>query len=323
MTQHWTPAQMPDLSGRTAVVTGANSGLGLHVSIELARRGAAVVLACRDQQRGDEALGHVRAQARGADVEMRRLDLADLASVRDFAEDLLAARPGLDLLVNNAGLMALPRRRASADGFELQLATNHLGHFALTGLLLPALLAQPSRVVTVSSNAHKMGSINLADLNSEKRYSAWGAYGQSKLANLLFTMQLQRLADQAGADLVSVAAHPGLSATKLVSNGPAAGKLLGRAMDAVTRLVAQPAEAGAWPSLYAASMPDVRGAEYFGPSWPGGWRGYPRRTTANGSAYDPDVAVALWQRSTELTGVTYDWFRSGAHPAAQPADPPN
>jgi len=305
--QRWTPRQMPDLTGTTAVVTGANAGIGLHTSIELARHGAHVVMGCRDPHRGDEALGQVRVQVPGASVELTRLDLADLASVRETAAALLAAHPRIGLLVNNAGVMALPKRQVSADGFEMQLATNHLGHFALTGLLLPALLPGPSRVVSVSSNAHRMGRIDLDDLQSERGYSPWGAYGQSKRANVLFTMELQRRADRAGAALTSVAAHPGYAATNLVrSRAAAGGNLAGRVMGVATRLLGQPAEMGAWPSLYAATMPDVTGAEYFGPTAFGGWRGHPERTTAAPAAYEPDVAARLWQRSVELTGVTYD-----------------
>ncbi len=303
----WTPSEIPDLSGRTAVVTGANAGLGLQTCIELARHGATVVMACRDPERGAVALDQARTQAPGAMVELARLDLADLASVRELADQTLQAHRRVDLLVNNAGVMALPQRQVSADGFELQLATNHLGHFALTGLLLPALLSGPSRVVTVSSNAHRMASIDVEDLQSERRYSPWPAYGQSKLANLMFTMQLQRLADRAAVDLTSVAAHPGYAATNLFVDGPGAGGGLTRAViGAVTKLVGQPARMGAWPSLYAATVADVRGAEYVGPSAFGGWRGYPARTTATPSAYDPDIAARLWQRSIELTGVTYD-----------------
>jgi NAD(P)-dependent dehydrogenase (short-subunit alcohol dehydrogenase family) len=205
--------------------------------------------------------------------------------------------------------MAVPRRETTVDGFERQLATNHLGHFALTGLLLPALLGGPSRVVTVSSMAHRMGRIALDDLQSERGYQPWAAYGQSKLANLLFTMELQRRADASGADLVSVAAHPGWSATNLVLAGPATGRpqWLSALADAGNRLVAQPAEAGAGPTLRAATDPAVRGAEFFGPASLGGTRGHPERTVARAPAYDPDVAAALWQRSSELTGVSYDF----------------
>jgi NAD(P)-dependent dehydrogenase (short-subunit alcohol dehydrogenase family) len=302
--ERWTPSDLPDLTGRTALVTGANSGLGLHTSIELARHGAHVVLACRDPLRGDQALGRLRLEAPTASAELRVLDLADLASVRRCAAEVLADHPAIDVLVNNAGVMAPRHRRVSADGHELQIATNHLGHFALTGLLLPALGS--ARVVTVSSNAHRMGRIDLDDLDSERSYRPWRAYGQSKLANLLFTMQLQRLADAAGLGLVSLAAHPGYAATELMSNGPLGHGPLGRVTGRLSALVAQPAQMGAWPILYAAGVADVRGAEYFGPAAWGGWRGYPTRTSAAGPAYDADLAARLWQRSQELTGVRYD-----------------
>ncbi|MGN6302954.1 MAG: oxidoreductase [Angustibacter sp.] len=306
----WTPSDLPDLTGRTALVTGANSGIGLQTVVELARRGAHVLLACRDAMRGDEALGQVRVQVPGAEADLFELDLADQSSVRQCAARVLATYPVVDILVNNAGVMAPRGRRVSADGHELQIATNHLGHFALTGELLPALGA--ARVVTVSSNAHRMGRIDFDDLDSERSYRPWAAYGQSKLANLLFAMQLQRLADDAGLPLVSVAAHPGYAATELMRNGPLGKGPLGAVVDRVSRLVAQPAEMGSWPSLYAAAMPDVVGAEYFGPDAWGGWRGHPARTSAAQTAYDADLAAALWQRSQEITGVHYDFAAARA-----------
>jgi NAD(P)-dependent dehydrogenase (short-subunit alcohol dehydrogenase family) len=306
----WTAADIGDLHGKVAVVTGANSGVGLETAAELARHGAHVVLACRNRERGDAALAQVRSRVPGASVELRLLDLADLASVRGFATDLLAERERLDVLVNNAGVMAPSRRQVSADGHELQLATNHLGHFALTGLLLPALAT--ARVVTVSSPAHRMGRIDFADPDSERSYRAWRAYGQSKLANLLFTMQLQRVADAEGLGLVSVAAHPGWAATELVRNGPAGSGWRGRLMAAGSGVLGQPASHGAWPILYACTAADVRPGQFFGPGQWGGWRGHPTRISAAPSVYDPELAAALWLWSAERTGVSYQVPHRGA-----------
>lgn len=315
MSSRWTPADLPDLSGLTAVVTGANSGLGLETSVGLARAGAHVVLGCRDAVRGDEALGQVRVRVPGASAELRPLDLADLASVRRFAAEPVAApgAPPLALLVNNAGVMATPRR-TTADGFELQLGTNHLGHFALTGLLLPLLLAAgatggpaggPPRVVTVSSNAHKMGRLDRADLMGERRYRPWRAYAQSKLANLLFARELQRRADAAGTPLVSAAAHPGYAATNLQAVGPAmSGSRVAAALTGLANTVlAQSAEAGAWPTLRAAGDPGVRGGDYFGPDRYLEQRGHPHPVGRTAAARDDAAALWLWERSVELTGV--------------------
>ncbi|MFD2080615.1 NAD(P)-dependent dehydrogenase, short-chain alcohol dehydrogenase family [Actinopolymorpha cephalotaxi] len=308
----WTADQIPDLTGRTAVVTGANAGLGYHVALELARYGAAVVLACRDLRRGEAALARIRRELARPAVELRPLDLGDLSSVRGFAADVTAEHPSLDLLVNNAGIMALPRA-LTVDGFERQLGVNHLGHFALTGLLLPALLAAPEpRVVTVSSQMHAMGTIDFDDLMSERRYGPWKAYGQSKLANLLFTFELQRRADRAGMPLTSVATHPGYAATNLQNAAAQTRRRawVRHASAAVTRLVAQPAAQGALTTLYAATMPDVRGGEFFGPDSFGGSRGHPTRVKATAKAYDPETAARLWERSEQLTGVAVEGLDS-------------
>jgi NAD(P)-dependent dehydrogenase (short-subunit alcohol dehydrogenase family) len=317
VTERWTPAQLPDLAGTTAVVTGANSGLGLETSVELARAGARVVLACRDAARGDVALGQVRVRAPGSVAELRGLDLADLASVRAFAQgltdDLRAAGTTLGLLVNNAGIMAIPRR-TTAQGFEMQLGTNHLGHFALTGLLLPALLASgasggvgggPARVVTVSSAAHRMGRLDRDDLMGERRYRPWGAYGQSKLANLLFMRELRRRAEAASVPLLSLAAHPGYAATNLQAVGPQmSGSRLGSLLTRVGNGVfAQSAQAGAWPTLRAAGDPAARSGDYFGPGGFAEQRGHPVAVGMTAAARDDDAAAWLWQRSAELTGV--------------------
>jgi NAD(P)-dependent dehydrogenase (short-subunit alcohol dehydrogenase family) len=303
----WTADAIPDLTGRTAVVTGANSGLGFHTALELARYGATVVMACRDLRRGETALNEVKKAVSRSSVELRRLDLADLSSVRAFAVEMNTAHPQLDILVNNAGIMAIPRR-TTVDDFEMQLGVNHLGHFALTGLLLPCLAAAPEvgRVVTVSSQLHAVGAIDFDDLMSERRYGPWRAYGQSKLANLLFAFELQRRVDRAGLSLTSVACHPGHAATNLMHNaGTRALRLLRRARASVIRVALQPAAHGARPSLYAATMPDVEGGDFFGPHGLGGSRGFPIRTRAAARAYDRVSAARLWLRSVELTGVDY------------------
>lgn len=301
----WTAEDIPDQRGRTAVVTGANSGLGFHTALELARHGQTVVLACRDLDKAATAAERIDKEVPGARTIVARLDLADLASVRAFAAEFATVHAGLDVLVNNAGVMAIPHQR-TADGFEMQFGTNHLGHFALTGLLMDALRARPSsRVVTVSSLVHLIGTIHFDDPQQERRYSKWVAYGQSKLANLLFALELDRRARRAGIDLVSVAAHPGYADTNLQSRGPmlADRPVTARVMDLGNRLLAQSAAQGALPSLYAATAPDVNGGEFFGPSL--GLRGYPVRCPASPAARNVGTAERLWSLSEELTGVTY------------------
>jgi len=308
----WTAAQIPPQAGRIALITGANSGLGLVTARELARAGARVILAVRDTGRGGEAAGAIREGAPGASVEVERLDLGDLASVRACAETVVARHDHLDLLVLNAGVMAPPRRE-TADGFELQLGTNHLGHFALAGLLMKRLLARPdARVVTVSSVAHRMGKIDFDDLQGERNYGAWPRYGQSKLANLLFCFELQRRAAAAGATLRSLAAHPGYSATNLQTSGPLLGSggpiglVKGLAMRAGNLVAAQSAEKGALPTLYAATVPDLPGAAYIGPDGPGEMRGSPTPVGTSDAALDEESARRLWKVSEELTGVRYE-----------------
>ncbi len=292
----WKTAQIPDQAGRRVVVTGANSGIGFHAARELAQHGARVVLAVRDESRGQEA-----ARTMTGDVEVRRLDLADLDSVRAFAGGWDGP---LDLLVNNAGIMAPPLRR-TAQGFESQIGTNHLGPFALTGLLLGALLkTERPRVVTISSFAHRMGKVRFDDLQSERGYKPWQAYGQSKLANLLFCFELQRRADHAGANLTSVAAHPGYAATNLQTGS--SSRLQDLLMGAANKVVAQSAQAGALPTLFAAVEP-LPGAAYIGPSGPGEMRGAPQLVDASSAAKDAQTAAALWSVSEELTGVTFDF----------------
>jgi len=300
----WRARDIPDLSGRYAVVTGANSGLGFHTALELARHGAEVVLAARSRGKGERAVLRIQWQVPGARVVLRRLDLADLESVREFAERV--DRP-LDLLVNNAGVMAIPPRQTH-DHFEMQLGVNHLGHFALTGLLLPRLLERPgARVVTVSSGAHRIGRIDFADLMSERSYQPWAAYGRSKLANLLFMRELDRRARAAGLDLVSVAAHPGFASTNLQYVGPrmARRRLTGAAMHVATHTLGQSAARGALPQLYAATAPDVVGGEFFGPRGLAEQRGLPTRVSMSALARDDVLAELLWEESERLTRVRF------------------
>lgn len=294
----WSTTDIPDQTGRTALVTGANSGLGFHTSLKLARRGARVIMACRDQNRGQAALDRVLAEVPGAAVELVPLDLASLASIRAAAEDVTARTPVLDLLVNNAGVMAVPRS-TTADGFEMQLGTNHLGPFALTGLLLPQVLAAPAgRVVVVASDAAKWGKMRFDDLMGERSYMRWSAYGQSKLANLLYARELTR---RAGDRLLVAAAHPGYAATNLQSAPGIAGKVMALG----NRLIAQSDADGALPQLYAATMPDVRSGDYFGPDGLFGLRGAPHKVTPIKAARDDEHARRLWEVSEQLTGVTY------------------
>jgi NAD(P)-dependent dehydrogenase (short-subunit alcohol dehydrogenase family) len=298
----WTAADIPDQSGRLAVVTGANSGLGLVTARELARAGARVIIAVRNTEKGDSAAAAIRRAAPEAEVEVRSLDLADLSTVRAFA-DGLGSDP-LDLLINNAGVMA-PPRRPTVDGFESQIGTNHLGHFALTGLLLANLLGTSApRVVTLSSGAHRIGRIKFDDLQHEHGYNNWLVYGQSKLANLMFCFELQRRVEEAGADLLSLAAHPGYAATNLQFAGPA--HFYEKAVMSVTnKVLAQGADMGALPSLYAATAPGLTGAAFIGPNGFLEQRGYPHVVTAAGKAYDETAWRRLWELSEELTGVTY------------------
>ena len=280
----WTTEEIPDLFGRTAVVTGANSGLGHEVAVELARHGAHVALACRDLERGAAALAQVEGSA-----ELIRLDLADLAMVREFAVAFSRDYRQLDLLVCNAGVMATPHRR-TADGFELPFGTNHLGHFALTGLLLPRLLAGPStRVVVVGSWVHWLGAMFSDDLGSHARYNKWLAYGRSKFANLLFMNELQRRATAAGADVLAVGAHPGWAATNLQTTGPRMrGSAVGERLATVAnQVLSQPAAMGALPLLRAAADPAALPADYFGPGGPGRLHGPPERARVSARARDP------------------------------------
>ncbi|MGW0335827.1 oxidoreductase [Streptomyces sp. NPDC003011] len=304
----WSEKDIPDQSGRTAVVTGANSGIGYATARALARRGARVVLACRSEARGTEAGDRLSAEVPGAELEFLRVDLGDLASVREFADAFPYDR--LDLLVNNAGVMALPYG-TTADGFETQFGVNHLGHFALTGLLLPALLATPgARIVTVSSPVHLLSAIDITDLNSERRYRRWTAYARSKTANLLFTHELARRLAAHGSDVVAAAAHPGYADTNLQTTGPrmAGRRAAERLMEFGNRYLAQSAAAGALPTLYAATAPGVRPDSLTGPSF-AMWRGAPGVSWRAPWTRDDTAGERLWAASEQLTGVRYEQLK--------------
>ncbi len=298
----WTVADVPDQGGRTAVVTGANSGIGFEAATVLAQRGAHTVLACRDTGKAEAAAARMTAAAPGASVSVVRLDLASLDSIRAAADQLLAAHERIDLLINNAGLM-WPAYGKTADGFELQFGTNHLGHFAFTGLLLAAMLPVPgSRVVTVSSNGHRAGRIDFADLQSERHYGRMSAYAQSKLANLMFTYELQRRLAAAGAPTAALAAHPGVAFTELTRNLPG---VLQSTYPAVGGLFTQSAAMGALPTLRAATDPAAAGGEYFGPAGLAQVKGYPVRVSSTARSRDQAAQQRLWAESERLTGVTY------------------
>lgn len=301
MSRKWTADEIPDQDGRVAIVTGANSGLGRITALELARHGAQVVVACRSVEKGEAAAEEILAVAGGPKPRVHALDLGSLDSVRRFAAQFSDQR--VDLLVNNAGVMMTPRQTTS-DGFELQLGTNHLGHFALTGLLVEALgRSDSARIVTVSSNEHKGGRIDFDDLQLERDYSPRGSYQRSKLANAVFAVELDRRLRATGSRAISVFAHPGYSATNLQSSGPTG--LAKAAMAISNRVVAQRPERGALPTLYAATAPDVEGGEYYGPDGIGEMRGFPKRVKAIPNAYDPEIGSRLWEASEALTGVRY------------------
>lgn len=309
----WTAQQMPDLQGRIALVTGANSGLGLATAQALAARHATVVLGCRDQDKAALARDRIRAAIPDARLELLALDLADLASVRKAAAEFAGRFGQLDLLINNAGVLGLPLMR-TADGFEMLFGVNHLAHFALSALLLPSLRRAPAaRIVSVSSLTHRGARLPLEDLNWQTRpYRKSAAYGQSKLANLLFMRELDRRLREHGLPILSIGAHPGVAATNIAANmagmlpRPLQG-LWDYAMALNNRFFAQPAELGALPSLYAATAPHLRGGEYFGPD---GWfeiRGYPAPAQVSSRARDAELARALWTQSESLTGVSWDF----------------
>lgn len=303
MSSKWTTADIPDQSGRVAVITGANTGLGFWTAAALADKGAHVVLAVRNTEKGNDAAAKITANSPNAVVKVQPLDLTSLDEIRKSAEELKAAHQRIDLLINNAGVMWTDKD-TTKDGFELQFGTNHLGHFALTGLLLDRLLpVEGSRVVTVSSMGHRIrAKIHFDDLQWERSYNRVAAYGQSKLANLMFTYELQRRLALKGAPTTALAAHPGGSNTELTRNIPSVIKPVA---DVVWPLFSQSAEMGALPTLRAATDPAARGGQYYGPDGLGEQRGHPKVVQSSKQSHDEEQQRRLWRVSEELTGVTY------------------
>lgn len=308
----FTVDDIPDVTGKLAIVTGATGGLGLETALGLAGAGAEVVLVGRNPGKGRDAAAHIRAHHPAASVWFEQVDLASLASVKDFADEMLAEGRPIDILINNAGVMALPKGQVTTDGFEMQFGVNYLSHFALTAQLLPLLKAAPSRdggarVVQLASIAHKGGRIRLADLNYATGYKAWPVYQQSKLAMLMFAIELQRRSDANGWGLTSVAAHPGYAHTDLIANGPGsgAGALYRWGVGVFERIAGHSAADGALPTLMAATAPNVTPGGYYGPQ---GWqdlKGPPGPAAIRPQALDADVADALWAASERLTGVAF------------------
>ena len=314
MSDSWTAAQMPECSEKTVLITGANSGLGFQATKAFARKGATVVMACRSIERGEQAAEEIAERlpgGTGATLNVRQCDLASLASIEAFADEVREAYDELHILCNNAGVMAIPRSETE-DGFEMQLGVNHLGHFALTGQLLDLIVETEgeTRIVTHSSGAHTTGKMDFDDLHRETSYSKWGAYGQSKLANLLFAYELQRRLDAAEiTETKSVACHPGYADTNLQYRGPeqSGSRIKYAMMRVVNGVFAQSASKGTLPLLYAATAPDVEGGEYYGPGGLMNMRGAPQRQESSDASHDEADARRLWEHSEELTGVTYSF----------------
>jgi NAD(P)-dependent dehydrogenase (short-subunit alcohol dehydrogenase family) len=289
-----------------ALVTGATHGIGIWTALGIARRGGTVAIVARDRGRGEATRRWLAERVPGTTIDLLVADLASMAAVRMLAAEVRESYPRLDLLINNAGVMALPKRELTADGFERQFGTNHLGHFALTGLLIPQLLAAPApRVVTVASLAHRNGKIDFENLQSERNYKPWDAYGESKLANILFARELDRRARAAHSDLISVAVHPGISRTSIIDNGPGQKGLKSVALKVLAPLIMQPDDAGALPTLYAAISREVHGGEYIGPDGFKELKGSPVVVQPRPKALDEAVGERLWTVSEELTGVSY------------------
>lgn len=305
MTTHWDESQVPDMQGKTIVITGANSGIGYEAATILAGRGAEIVMAVRNYEKGQKALQAIQNVHPNAKLQLMRLDLSELASIRHFAEEFRQNHHKLSILINNAGVMMPPYSRTQ-DGFELQFGSNHLGHFALTGLLLPQLLATPhARIVTLSSIAAYAGKIDFDNLDGSKGYRSFKFYSQSKLANMLFARELQLRLAQHQVDTISVACHPGFTHTNLASRG--SGKPVSGIFGLLSRSFGQKALMGALPTLYAATSPTIHGGEYVGPDGKGGRKGYPKLDDHIDKLYQADISQRLWTLSESLTGVQYEW----------------
>ncbi len=303
----WSYKDIPSQQGRVAIVTGANSGLGFYTTRGLAEKGCEVVMACRNTGKGEEAMNEILKSVPGAVLNVMQLDLADLASVQAFAAAFSKKYRKLDLLINNAGLMAIPKRM-TADGFEMQFGVNHLGHFALTGLLYGMLKkTSGSRVVNVSSAAHNLGEIRFDDINWEKGYNKWKAYGMSKLSNILFTHELADRVSAKGDDIRVVVAHPGYADSKLIEKGPEMNgrNFMVKAGRIANSLVAQSTEMGALPTLYAATAPEAEHRAFYGPGGFGGMRGYPTRVNPNRKKVSKEVQEKLWALSESMTGIPF------------------
>jgi NAD(P)-dependent dehydrogenase (short-subunit alcohol dehydrogenase family) len=308
----WSTDDIPDLTGKRALITGVTGGLGLHTAIGLARQGAELVVTARDERKAETAVAEISAQVPAAQVDVVSLDLADLADARRAAGDVRKAYDRIDILINNAGIMVPPKRSTTADGFELQMGTNHIGHVAWTAELWPLLRDSDARIVTVASLAHTaVSGVDLTALTREGssgRYRRWQSYGQSKLANLLFALELDRRAKAAGLGVVSVAAHPGYAATNITKTGPTGGglSLPSIGMHQVSKIIAQSAAAGAQPLLMAATDPSLSGGEYVGPSGIRELRGRPKVVTPSRAARDADLARELWSATETAIGATFD-----------------
>ncbi|HUO04264.1 MAG TPA: oxidoreductase [Candidatus Binataceae bacterium] len=316
----WTAADMPDLSGKTIIVTGGNSGIGYEAALEFARKRADVILACRSAEKANAAADGIKKEVPDAKVGVMALDLSSLASIRTFAGEFHRQHKKLDVLCNNAGVMAIPLTHTT-DGFEMQIGTNHLGHFALTGRLIDLILATPgARVVNVSSGAHRMGKIRFDDLNWEHGYRKWAAYGQSKLANLLFTLELQHRLEAAGANAIAVACHPGYAATNLqgVSAKSSGSTLMEAVFGLGNMLFSQSAAMGALPTEYAAVSPEIHGGDYIGPNGLGEMWGHPVKVGCTAAAQDAEAAKKLWDLSERLTEVHYEALAGRGQAASAP-----